>query len=481
MSKSEKEFHKSRQDDYLKEDARQKAVQELVSADIYKLLLGDQAYEVTLSGEKDDSLSLVHSTPGELFQKLDTVLTFSTKPTGFEEIIAACDLLRDPGYIDRDNLLVELNNNALIYNNYGKSFTAKFTDFGSMVSEKYYDFSYPSDHKPIPFNIEKYSRALNQMLGKCTEEQMNAFIDTRLGELEKAGFDPHGIMIGTPKKSVKSFDELKTFYKKQMKENIAIMQDIAKSAKIISKFNDMSPEFMNGGWLEAFTKSKTKDPVAYAAHHNIKIDGKDAIQWAYDNNYKIKISPEKSLEPLEYMKLENLRLSSSAKEGAKKSYSQDEATAGILVSLVDSLAGEAAKGKLTEEKVKKLYDKVLSNLEKQKYLTKQDVQAIKDNPSYQEHVKKTTELINAQTPSLEGKDKMYYQVARFTKAIGLSVVSEHFMKKIPTEKLEKIHAIEKALSSSVEISFKPNAKLPTKRYTEKLQKLNTKVQQKLSR
>ena len=264
----------------------------------------------------------------------------SEKLDGFEEIMAACDLLRDKSYSNPDSLLGVDHSNKLIYSDYRESFSARFTDFSSMVSEKFNILSSPSfgyrkeiEKGQLSFNIKNYSQALDKMLIRYNEETISSIIDEKLNTFSKGtSFNPtsiEGHPMGGGTKRVNNLQELKQFYKKQMGENVVVMRDIAKSVSIISQFNDMSPEFMNGGWLEAFAKSNTKDPVAYAAHHNIKIEGKDAIQWAYDNNYKVKIStaeqqepggkwPEKSLEPLEYMKRKGLELSDAAKESAKK-------------------------------------------------------------------------------------------------------------------------------------------------------------------
>ncbi|WP_341794990.1 hypothetical protein [Rickettsia endosymbiont of Rhinocyllus conicus] len=35
--------------------------------------------------------------------------------------------------------------------------------------------------------------------------------------------------------------------------------------------------------------SPMQDPVAYTAHNDIQIEGKNALQWAHENNYKIEI------------------------------------------------------------------------------------------------------------------------------------------------------------------------------------------------
>ncbi|WP_342270920.1 hypothetical protein [Candidatus Tisiphia endosymbiont of Parasteatoda lunata] len=67
------------------------------------------------------------------------------------------------------------------------------------------------------------------------------------------------------------------------------MKEIARAADTVAKFSNVPPEFKNGQWLETFAKSPIKDPVAYAGHHNIEIEGKSALQWASEHDYQIKV------------------------------------------------------------------------------------------------------------------------------------------------------------------------------------------------
>ena len=388
------------------------------------------------------------------------------------------------------------------------------------------------------------------MLQRYDVQQMEAVIDQKFDELEKAGFDPRGILVypvGKPGKRANSFDELKQFYKEQIRNNVTIMQDVAKSTEIISKFSNVSNGFKNGGWLEAFAKSKTQDPVAYAAHHNIQIEGKNALEWAYNNNYKIrfpepsqKTTTEKqwkkdssgkwheeesvvtrdsiettSQDPIEYItynkKKLGLKLSKSEEEflaqadvfnyadssGQKVKDkrlhafnpsskaiagvdSKDKATANRLVTLVDNFVVEVAKNTLTTKEVTEFQDKLLSHLEKQGYLTKQDVAKIKQDPNYTKQAEETARLLNTDTEKLDLKttEKLYYKVARFTEAIGLAPISNYFKKKIPSEKLEKITTIEKALSHSIEVITISDKSKPML-HTERLKKMQAQTKGKL--
>jgi hypothetical protein len=196
------------------------------------------------------------------------------------------------------NLMVQ-DGKTITKIDHGRSYFTNFKDFSDMVKARHYIFSLTGysnaiNHGNLSFSIEKYSQALNQMLEQYDERQMEAVIDQKFDELKNAGFEPSGTLVfpmdQDKGKLLNSFDELKQFYKDQMRERATIMRDVAQSAEIVSKFSNVSNEFKNGNWIETFAKSPIQDPVAYAAHHNIQIEGQNALEWAYKNNYKIKHS-----------------------------------------------------------------------------------------------------------------------------------------------------------------------------------------------
>ena len=551
---------------------RQDGVRELLGSTMYQLLLYDRAPKegLVIPDGQDPNHFYVRS-------KFFTNETIPTKPTtlsefsgvpppenylnststlqaleGFEKVNAACDLLGEADY-HAGNLMVQ-DGRTITKIDHGKSFILAYKDFGSMARSKYAMFETCGYTQAIKdgnfsFSVEKYSQAINQMLDQYDEQQMEAIIDKRFDELEKAGFDPRDTAVfpvGSEERRVNSFDELKQCYKDQMRSRITIMRDIAKSTEIISKFSNMPPEFMNGGWLEAIAMSEIQDPVAYAAHYDIQIEGQNALEWAYNNNYKIKTPAQhtkettteerwqqdadnkwhkeksvitrdsigtESLDPIEYItrtKQQNgLTLSQSEEEFLVKAtvlnltdssgrsltsisssygfvpnqnttarmHAQDQANADAILNLIDSYTEELTKV-VTTEKVIQFYDGLLSNMQKQGYFTKQDVDNIKKDPNYAKQAAETVQLLKAETSKLDLKatDKMYYKMAQFTKEIGLSSISDHLMRKIPPEKLSKVHVVEEVLFNSIKID-KSKSTVQTK----SLEKVGSYIQEKLER
>ena len=297
---------------------RDDGMTELLGSTLYQLLLYNRApKEALVLPDQNNSDSLY--VRSKFFANAVTLSSFTKgihgwdvlsdkvlrQVEGFEKAIAACHMLGESDY-HAGNLMVQ-NGTTIVKIDNGKSFVENYEDFGTMVNKTYNSFSSHGYAKAIadgnlPFSIEKYSQALNQMLSQYDEKQMEAAVDQKFAELEKAGFDLKGL-------SDLGYNGLKEFYKKKVRQNVANMRGIAKSAEIVTKFSNVSPEFKSGGWLEDFAKSPIKDPVAYAAHNNIQIEGQNALEWAYNNRYKIKITETTSLDPMEYIANEKKKLS----------------------------------------------------------------------------------------------------------------------------------------------------------------------------
>ena len=213
-----------------------------------------------------------------------------------------------------NNIMVQTQQDERGQNHYvftkidhGRSLAAFNQDFGAMIdktAKSFMNFGYDEAiaNGNLSFSIDKYSESLRQMTSQFTSDQIDAMVEQKVAELKKAGFDPNGLtaqytfankLSKATSKPITSFEDLASTYKDLLKKNLSNMQEISNQAEIITKFTGVSESFKNGGWLQSFADSKFKDPVAYAAHNDIKIEGKNALQWAYENNYKIKVTTEK--------------------------------------------------------------------------------------------------------------------------------------------------------------------------------------------
>ena len=221
---------------------RQDAVRELLGSTMYQFLLYDRAPKEGLVkpvGKKLDpnhlyvrSKFFTNATTLSEFTGLSAASTY-VNPTkelraleGLEKANAACDFLGEIDY-HPGNLMVQ-DGKTVTKIDHGRSFTANFTDFGGMVKARHDLFSNTGYTDAIncdrlSFSIEKYSQALNQMLEQYDERQMEAVIDQKFDELKNAGFDPSGTVVfpidQQDGKLLNSFDELKQFYKDQMRES----------------------------------------------------------------------------------------------------------------------------------------------------------------------------------------------------------------------------------------------------------------------
>lgn len=420
------------------------------------------------------------------------------KLDGLEKVIAACHILGDGDY-HAGNLMVQ-DGTTITKIDHGKSFITFHQDFGAMVEETHKMFSYDGVNYTkaikagnLSFNIEKYSKALAQMTNQLNDQQIDAIIDQKVDELKKHGFSPEGLIVAArfegnkfEEKQINNFDELRAFYKKNIKENLNNMKEIARAADTVAKFSNVSPEFKNGQWLETFAKSPIKDPVAYAAHHNIEIEGKSALQWASEHDYQIKVPTQpvtinvqeqqwqKSLDG----KWQEVEVSMPKVQKSVTSLNPTEYVADIekrlesLENKIEYFVKETvtAGKKITIEKLERFYDKLLTHLNKEKHLTDEDVKAIQNDLRYKENIVETARLMEMTIPNLTVADKMRYKVANFCEKIGLSSLSKHLMHKITPEKLAKIDDAEKVVAESLkikEILLEPKVKPVTVKSTPK--------------
>jgi hypothetical protein len=297
---------------------RRDGVRELFGSTMYQFLLYDRApKEELVTPDKDNPKSLY--VRSKFFKDVVSMADFSgdssfnpyssklKKVEGFEKLVASCHMLGELDY-HANNIMVQTQKDEQGKDHYvftkidhGRSLIAFNQDFGSMIdktAKTFRDFEYDQamENGNLSFNIDKFSQSLTQMTNQLSPDQIDAMVDQKVAELKKAGFDPDGIkaqstfgsLAHNTSKPITSFEDLASTYKDLLKKNLSNMQEISKQTEIITKFTGVSETFKNGGWLQEFAESPIKDPVAYAAHNNIKIEGKNALQWAYENDYKIK-------------------------------------------------------------------------------------------------------------------------------------------------------------------------------------------------
>lgn len=157
------------------------------------------------------------------------------------------------------------------------------------------------------------------------------------------------------------------------------MQEVAKGAEIVTKFSNVSPEFKNGGWLKAFANSPVKDPVLYAINNNITIEGKDAKEWAYENNYQIKTSiglKKEIIKEQQWSKdlegkwketeveVKKDKVEVQISDPVKSMRTQDKSTGEKLESLIVDFTKQATTKNVTDKEVAKFYDNIMKELKK---------------------------------------------------------------------------------------------------------------------
>ncbi|WP_371219872.1 hypothetical protein ACA348_09890 [Orientia tsutsugamushi] len=424
------------------------AVQELLTSSMYKLLLYGRApkEELVTPDEVNSDVLYIRS---KFFENAVPLSEFSGSKNsihikadaknlqgleGFEKIIASCHILGEADY-HPGNLMVQ-DGKTVVKIDHGRSMMQFHKDFESMVKSTYNIFNqnqigYNSAIQAgnLSFSIEKYNAALNQMLTQLDEYQIDTVVEKKASELQKAGFNPKGLMAKVRFDDetfmhtiISNYQDFKAFYKDNVKENLQNMRRIAQTTDIISKFSNVSPEFKNGRWLKDFAISDIKEPVIYASFHNIEIEGKSALEWAISNKYHA---------------VENVIKAEKVLKGI-----EDE-----LFPLVQRLQDTPMK-KLTLKKVKQFYDSVLTSFEQKQYLTQQEVKDIQECLDYKKHIENTTAFIKLNIESISMVDKMRYKLATFCNILSLPSKAKYFMDRITPESLNIIQQLKKDISNS---------------------------------
>lgn len=93
--------------------------------------------------------------------------------------------------------------------------------------------------------------------------------------------------------------------------------------------------------------------------------------------------------------------------------------------------------------MEKLYDDTLQIMKDKKLLTDQDIVTIKNDKSFKERIKNTTEFINNENKfDISKTDKVYYKLAIFCKKVGFKGIANDLKAKIDPETLNKINKFE---------------------------------------
>ena len=473
-----KQFYKNVKDCKTNQDKtnRNDNVQEFIGAAMYQFLLYDRApKEQLVVPDKDNPKSLY--VRSKFFKDVEQMSVFSggtaggklnpSSPKlkdveGFEKVMAACHVLGENDY-HAGNFMVQ-KGKTLTKIDHGKSFSEFHQDFGSMVNsttENFHSFGYDQAIKNgnLTFSAEKYADSLKQMVSQFDEKQIDAIVDQRVDELKKAGLDPKGL-AANPRADyiipIDNFDELRNVYKNLIKQNINNMKEISRQVDVVAKFDlggKVDEKFKNGGWVKAFDKSPEKDPVQYAIQHNIKIEGKEAAQWAKDNKYYEKPTEKKAVEEnINWVKKDGKWQDKEALDKEKEAAPKIEKVANSINDLATEFIDKNKGSKeISTEKVEKLYDQVLKKLEQAGYIQKEDIDKLKTGSlsDFSKNVKETQELLKGTKVELSFGDKLKHGMAKFCKKIGCKQVSENLMKKISEEGKGKIHTAELAASTAV--------------------------------
>ena len=458
-----KKFYKNDVDAITEQEEQDRGdgVREFIGSSLYEALLYDRAPKeqlvVSSEGEKAKHL-YIRSKFFDNVESLESVLKKDNPPKieGFEKLVAACNILGEFDY-HNNNILVQKtfdNEGREIFQavkiDHGRSFYDVYTNFESMIDNTsstfiVCDYGKNIDEGKLTFDVKEYSKALNQMIAQFDDNHINNIVDQKVSELKKAGFNPKdtGIVYDVNKKLVKvnNFEELALNIKQRIKQNIEGMKDVAKNVEIISKFSNVTEEFKNGGWLEAFANSKEKDAISFAKTNKIKIEGKIAFIWAGQNTQILSPTPEiiTNVPEQKWQKINNTN-----KWEAKEIINPK------LMVLIDNFTNNIKdKEKLSEKQVEKFYDDFIDILKESKRISEEEAYNIKNSGIVQEVIAETTKLVNFGLTRLTKEDRLCYKIADFCERIKLPDLSKDFANEITSDNLGKIEKLKKVITKNI--------------------------------
>ena len=424
----------------LKDIVQQKdAVTELIASTMYEFLLYNRApKEALVSTEAsnphlhirskffDNVRPLASGLRGQFDYRDQTLKDLE----GFEKVVAACNILGEADY-HAGNIMVQ-DNKTMVKIDHGRSFIGLYPDFRSSIRamyESFKNFGYYSAmaHGNLSFNIDKYASHLNQMVQQLDDTQIDDIIDRQVHSLKRAGMDPHVLFFykKNPEHGDKhisfhnSFEELASKYKDSVKNHISGMRQIAKTFGIISKFDNMEPQFKNAGWFEHFGKYNSPDPITFAIKHGLTIEGKQPLEWQ-----QLNCTPE---EILKWQTDKEVREHSA------------------IVNTIDDFTIKHIKSNkpATEKDIVDLYENILKYYQKHT-----NTNANIDAGEVKKHAQETLRLLNHSAEiGLLPSESFYISISKFCKKIGLQSLGEFFKHRVGPEKRIKIDQLERTIFS----------------------------------
>ncbi len=339
------------------------AVRELIASDIYAMLLFDRVPKAQLVIGNNEEILYVRS---KFFQDTDTTLsdfskTFDTSSNisddsissngsssyqwldpnnpklrellGFEKAIAACHIMGEDDY-HAGNFMVQTYQDEnhrdkyiIMKIDHGRSFLTFHKDFTTLISSinnlfEYFEYQQAIDNKNLIFNVGEYLNTLNHMINTHDEDKINNIINRVIKTLETQQFNVSnfGITYSFDQKElsktvINDFKKLSDLHKELLSASFENMKEITKDLELVNNFSNVDKDFRNGQWITSIQQYpfENKSPILYAAMNNIKINKQNALIWAMDNKYAIKVLTENSasviytydatetIDPIEYI------------------------------------------------------------------------------------------------------------------------------------------------------------------------------------
>lgn len=295
---------------------RKDFVTEHLTSRIYERILPNRAPVINLASGEGADQDKVYLT-SKFFDGFQTLTEHTEKPygaldplhprlrniQGFEKVIAACTFagetdyhpnnigvvpsLSKDGSVERDEMGNQIYQVVKI--DHGKSLMTFQSEahmrhdlYSKIMQYQYYN---------IKFSLQKYREAMEANI-QITDDEIDKFTAKSVSDIRAAGLEFKG-MIETAQSGMSEEERLLKSFSDMIKVRRDQAKGLVSTLKILEKVKGVSQEWKDGRWI---LEVNSHNPILWAHYTSKKIDGKPAIEWAYENGGMVTYDP--GLNPL---------------------------------------------------------------------------------------------------------------------------------------------------------------------------------------
>lgn len=290
-------------------------ITEYINSRIYERLLPNRSPVISIASGEGADQDKVYLT-SKFFDGFQTLAQYTQRPygeldpshprlrniRGFEKVIAACTFagetdyhpnnigvvpsLSKDGSVERD----EMGNHLfqVVKIDHGKSLMVFESE--SHMRQDLFSKLIRYQYNTFKFNLEKYREAMEANL-QMTDDEIDKFTSKSIRDASVAGLEIQG--MASAEDGMSAEERLSKSFADSIKQRRDQAKALVTTLKILEKIDEVTQGWKDGGWI---IEVNHHNPILWAHYNSKKIDGKPAIEWAYENGGMVTYDP--GLNPL---------------------------------------------------------------------------------------------------------------------------------------------------------------------------------------